>query len=256
MWIEQHAPNGNRQRIDQFSTLTIFNNPLVAVEFTLVDVLKHLVEEVGIDVNRHKWNSYGDSERMHLLTVAARHENLSSFEYLIKRNDIDIFSSIMRRGARRESASLDLFRFAFSYEDVKPSTFQAMVCHESFDPNKSRRQKGFGPLSGLRLRPLQYALVFIGDLEDLDLGDDHALIGDLEDLDLGDDHALDQMVEKVKILLAKTDVNPSRTTADCKSPINYAFGRLMNTVNEAEERWYRIMSAMKRSHPDLVGQRI
>ena len=116
-----------------------------------------------------------------------------------------------------------------------------MVCHASFDPNKSRRQKGFGPLSGLRLRPLQYALVFIGDLEDLDLGDDHAL---------------DQMVEKVKILLAKTDVNPSRTTADCKSPINYAFGRLMNTVNEAEERWYRIMSAMKQSHPDLVGQRM
>jgi len=225
----------------QFSTLTIFNNPLVAVEFSLVDVLKHLVEEVGIDVNRHKWNSYGDSERMHLLTVAARHENLSSFEYLIKRNDIDIFSSIMRRGARRESASLNLFQFAFNRLDVELSTFQAMVCHASFDPNKSRRQKGFGPLSGLRLRPLQYALVSIGDLEDLDLSDDHEL---------------DQMVEKVKILLSKTDVNPSRTTADCKSPINFAFGRRMNTVNEVEERWYRIMSAMKQSHPDLVGQRM
>ena len=225
----------------QFSTLTLFNNPLVAVEFSLVDVLKHLVEEVGIDVNRHKWNSYGDSERMHLLTVAARQENLSSFEYLIKRNDIDVFSSIMRRGARRASASLDLFQFAFNRGDVKPSTFQAMVCHASFDPNKSRRQKGFGPLSGLRLRPLQYALVSIGDLEDLDLSNDHEL---------------DQMVEKVKILLSKTDVNPSRTTADCKSPINFAFGRRMNTVNEVEERWYRIMSAMKRSHPDLVGQRM
>ena len=218
----------NEDVIFQFSTLAIFNNPVVAAEFDLVDVLKHFVEEVGIDVNAYEWNSYATLERVHLLASAFHHDNC--FQYLIKRDEIDVFSFFF------QSARVDLFQVAFNCGDVKRSTFQATVCHASFDPNTPRRQKDEGPFRGQLFRPLQYAVACIAE---------NYL-----------DEDLDEMVEKFKILLTKTDADPSLRTDDCLSPIDYAFNAFNLVLgHEARERWSRIMSAMKQSHPDLVGHR-
>ena len=70
------------------------------------------------------------------------------------------------------------------------------------------------------------------------------------------DEDLDAMVEKFKILLAKTSADPSLRTADCLSPIDHAFENFTSaTDHEDRERWSRIIDAMKQSHPDLVGHR-
>ena len=220
----------------QFKTLAIFNNPSVAAEFDLVDVLKHLVEEVGIDVNAHEWNSFASPERVHLLASALHHK--TCFQYLIKRDDIDVFSSFFHPNNDGNFGGLvtDIFQVAFNYEEVELSTFQAIICHASFDPNTPRRRRVSGLFGGLLLRPLQYIVACIEE--------------DFLDEDL------DAMVEKFKILLAKTSADPSLGTADCLSPIDHAFENFTSaTDHEDRERWSRIIDAMKQSHPDLVGHR-
>ena len=226
----------------QVNTLALFNNPSVAAEFDLVDVLKHLVEEVGIDINAYEWNSYEGPTRAHLLAASFGQDNC--FQYLIKQDDLDVSSTwIHPEDKVYTSLPVDLFQLGFRMLDgaTKRSFFQAIVCHASFDPNKPRRQEDTGPLGGpfrgLLLRPLQYALACI------------------EDTRFGEDP--DEMVERIKILLAKTDVDPSLRTTDCISSIDFAFERLMASAidKEAYGRWRRIVSAMKQSHPDLVEQK-
>ena len=215
----------------QFKTLAIFNNPSVAAEFDLVDVLKHLVEEVGIDVNAHEWNSFATPERVHLLASALHHK--TCFQYLIERGDIDVFSSFFHPDGNVGGLVTDIFQVAFNYEEVELSTFQAIVCHASFDPNTPRRQD-FGPIRGL-FRPLQYALACIEE--------------DFLDEDL------DEMVEKFKILLAKTSADPSLRTADCLSPIDHAFENFATaTDHEDRERWSRIIDAMRNKVLSRLGR--
>ena len=227
--------------IFKVNTLALFNNPLVAIEFNLVDVLKHLVEEVGIDVNAHKWNTYVDSGRRHMLAFAVRQENLSSFKYLIERDEIDVFSSFMHLDDR-DNACLDLFQFAFNNERVKNSSFVTILHHASFDPNKPR-QEDAGPLGGLRLRPLQSALSFIDRA--IQMNNDNRRGG----LDYG--RMTDRMAEKFKILLATTDADPSLGTADCLSPKDIVSRKLSVSNKEVYEIWYRLYITLNQCRPNL-----
>ena len=225
----------NEDATFQFNTLAIFNNPSVAAEFDMVDVLKYLVEEVGINVNAHEWNSYEGPTRPHLLALTF--DNDECFQYLINRDDLDVLSSwIHPDGIAGEE---NLFQVAFSYEVVKRSVFQAIISHASFDPNTPRMQNDPGPLAGRVLRPLQYALASIEEDTSSDIGE-----------------VPDEKVEKFKILLTETGADPSLDTADCPSAIDFVFERLMVTAREKEahEMWRRIMCAMKQVRPDLVGQ--
>ena len=69
------------------------NNPAVAIELGLMEPLKHLVEEMNIDVNSYQWNNYhandGGSSH-HLLAVCIICEHIEAFQYLLSRDDIKI----------------------------------------------------------------------------------------------------------------------------------------------------------------------
>jgi len=214
-----------------FNTLALFNNPMLAIEFDLVDVLKHLVEEVGIDINAYEWNSYTyeGPKRIHLLASAFYRENC--FQYLIKRGDLDVFSYFFHPG-HGDGSREDLFQVALRFEDIKHSVFQAIVCHGNFDPNTPRRQEDDGPFPGLLLRPLQFALACIDE-------------GHF-------DEDIDEMEEKFKILLTETGADPSLDTADCPSAIDFALKTFTLANHKHRERWSRIISAMKQRHPNLA----
>ena len=133
------------QRSYDFNPLVLFNNPTLVIEIGLVDILKHLVEVIGIDVNAYLWNGYLSSDKFHLLGIAMRNDK-SCFDYLISRDELDVCSLALSMDAARnlfggadiadiESRS-QLWQFAIA--DMKicvSSSFESFVQHHSFDPN-------------------------------------------------------------------------------------------------------------------------
>lgn len=114
--------------------LTIFNNPAVAIGFGRLDVLRHLVEEVGIDVNACRWSEYrGDREKRHLLYISymrissKRCVSKSIFEYVLSRKDIDVCAPAVRGGEE------DNMVWHNSFYHPDPSlleSFEAIVQHQ------------------------------------------------------------------------------------------------------------------------------
>ena len=125
--------NEEGERIYRTDPLIIFNNPAVAIDFGIVDVLRHLVEEIGIDINSYAWNGYGIPKKYNLLlTSGAITEVLQDpacFNYLISLRDINV-SLTTTEGGRKP-----LWARAYdSHHSYK--TFRAMVEHPSFDANR------------------------------------------------------------------------------------------------------------------------
>ena len=130
--------------------LIIFNNPAVAVEFGLVDVLKHLVEEVGIDVNVARWNGFARADKTHLLLLALLvvriEERTACIDYLLSRRDLDTHSRCV------EGVEGSIWHAALNGDMFPPWVFRAIITHESFDPNESF------DLSGMQVLPLMYTI--------------------------------------------------------------------------------------------------
>ena len=171
----------------------IFNNPLVAIEFGLVDPLKHLVEEVGIDINCHAWNTYSEMDKSNLLTFAAQETSLACFQYLLTREDLNVDgkSTTYDDGA----AANHIMNFAFEDELVSLDSFEAMASHSSFDVNNPLKT-GSGDMIFL----LQYACSSIAH--------------NLNETDVD----LDKREEKFMSLLNKFKAHPSARTLDCGRP--------------------------------------
>ena len=70
-----------------------FNNPAVAIEIGLMDPLRHLVEEMGIDVNSYHWTTFR-FHRVKLLMQCVGCDNFSAFQYLLGRETIDACAKV------------------------------------------------------------------------------------------------------------------------------------------------------------------
>jgi len=167
--------------------LVIFNNPLVAIQFDLVDPLRHLVEEFGIDINAYEWNNYNALERYHLLGEAMFGEDLSCLRYLLTRENLDINVKV----APGETMS-QIMHYAFDNDSVSLASFEVMASHSSFDAN---RPVEWGDD---QIFPLQYAIDSI--------------------IDNDDDSDLDKMEEKLISLLNKFKAHPFYRTPDFRYP--------------------------------------
>ena len=126
----KHEEGGIVYRTDP---LIIFNNPSVAIEFCTVDILKHLVEEVGIDINSYAWNGYGLPKKSHLLNASGAMievlKNPACFNYLISLRDINV-SLTTTEGGRKAL-------WVRAYDSRRScKTFRAVVEHSSFDANR------------------------------------------------------------------------------------------------------------------------
>ena len=104
-------------------------NPAVAIELRLDEVLVHLVEEKGIDVNSYRWNSLCvvNCLTCHLLVACLAFENIEAFQYLLGRKDIDIHSTC--------DAKNDDWRIldAALYMGCCADFFRELLAHPSFD---------------------------------------------------------------------------------------------------------------------------
>ena len=112
-----------------------FDNPALAIELGLTEVLKHLVEEKGINVNDYRWNSYGTcnygGQAFHLLSYCIDSYNLEAFQYLLGRPDIDIHCMRCQGGG-------DFTIVDTAFRQPKATAFlRELVRHPSFDIKSS-----------------------------------------------------------------------------------------------------------------------
>jgi hypothetical protein len=150
--------NEDGKLICRTDPLVIFNNPAVAIEFGIIDVLKHLVEEVGIGINACKWNGYGSRTKSHLLylsfLLSSQNDGVSKsiIEYIVSREDVNVCDSAMRGGESHQVWHGILFD---KYNDHDLASFEAVIQHRSFDPNRASEVAGVNSL------PLHHAISFI-----------------------------------------------------------------------------------------------
>ena len=140
--------------VTRISARIIFLNPAVAIEFGLVDVLRHLVETVGIDVNACKWNNYARDTQFHLLIQAVLHEESACLDYLLSTEKIDMNSNL---ASDRNHA---LKCFILGYDEMPNEHFRAIVRYPTFGVNAPMN------VSGNAMSPLVFMCVSAGTGEE------------------------------------------------------------------------------------------
>ena len=132
--------HGQLARVLSTDPLVLFNNPAVAIELGFTIILKHLVEEVGIDTNAHAWCSYTASiddglEPMHLLAVANTFDHAvggsePSFNYLLSREETNVHVPMVPNGSKY------VWHAVYENENCTCKNFRSLVEHSSFEPNR------------------------------------------------------------------------------------------------------------------------
>ena len=130
--------------------LIVFNNPAVAAELGFTIILKHLVEEVGIDINANAWCSYTSASvddeptKTHLLAAALTYAETdrTSFDYLLSREETNVHLPVPISTSRNRH----LWDLTFEASACSCRNFRAFVKHSSFDPNQ---YDGFRTISNL-----------------------------------------------------------------------------------------------------------
>ena len=109
-----------------------FNNPAVAIECGLLDVLKCLVEDVGVDINSMMWSSLSSYRRVHLLSEAMVEDQWGCFKYLMGLPKIDPNSqaSIIDDASfedGEESRDVNLVQYALEKDCIRPRYLKALL---------------------------------------------------------------------------------------------------------------------------------
>ena len=110
----------------KFHSFVPLCNPAVAIELGLDEVLVHLVEEKGIDVNSYRWNNYDICEfSFNLLYTCMECERIEAFRYLLDRKGIDIHSYCVAANGTIVEAAL--------YKGCCTDFVRELLAHPSFD---------------------------------------------------------------------------------------------------------------------------
>ena len=168
IFCEARVKEGDAQMVTT-NPLILFNNPAVAIELGRVDILQHLVEEVGININSYHWNGYETLIKFHLLELAARYDK-ASFEYLMTVPTLDVNSFTNKDGPTM------LWQTYLLDGDDHPTSvgssmelFKALIRHKSFNPSVPWVIDGDATL------PLHYACAACIALCETE-GNDHLLL--------------------------------------------------------------------------------
>mmetsp|Transcript_20776 Transcript_20776/g.42405 ORF Transcript_20776/g.42405 Transcript_20776/m.42405 type:complete len:374 (-) Transcript_20776:212-1333(-) len=127
----------------------VFNNPAVAVEVGLLDVIRFHVEEKGADLNRSVWNSFRTENF---------YGNDSLIEIALVRGDVNILEFLLSvntciHDLQRNTFALIRFASVHSNEEC----FEAFIRHPRVNVNAVDND-GYTPLSHL-LQPLSFSIM-------------------------------------------------------------------------------------------------
>ena len=107
--------------------LTPFNNSVIAVELGLMEPLKYLVEEMGIDVNSYQLSSRPNTDNLfHILTACIWSNDCATLKYLLARG------GNMHAKALSDSNKLTIIKLAFVMPH-RTNIFRSLLEHDGFD---------------------------------------------------------------------------------------------------------------------------
>ena len=194
--------------------LILFNNPALAIEFDQIKILKHLVEKVGIDINRTQWSGYylTPNRNLHLLllasSVASQYDGtFACFDYLASRRELDPFAIVI---TTPRLAEIPLWITAYEIDEFDVKCFEAIIRHGEFDTNTTTN------LNGHSLLPLHIALV-------------------LSIHDVRGGFPVREKIRKVKLLL-KHGADPELEHGGMRSPLEMARHGLGEFERGSDER--------------------
>eukprot|EP00562_Extubocellulus_spinifer_P018187 CAMPEP_0178589008 /NCGR_PEP_ID=MMETSP0697-20121206/27369_1 /TAXON_ID=265572 /ORGANISM="Extubocellulus spinifer, Strain CCMP396" /LENGTH=362 /DNA_ID=CAMNT_0020225459 /DNA_START=16 /DNA_END=1104 /DNA_ORIENTATION=- len=106
----------------------VFNNPAVAIEVGLLEVLRFLVEERNIDVNRRLWSSYNTKLGINvpLIRLALVCGDKDILEYLLSVDGFDL--------TNHDEWAIDVVKFSAS-KHVNEECFKAFIQHPKVNVN-------------------------------------------------------------------------------------------------------------------------
>ena len=148
--------------------LILFNNPAVAIEFGMVEILSYLVESVGIDINALKWTGWAGvvhgteaAVPVHLLGTACTYQAFECVRYILSREDFDASSPLQQEDF--VGCWVPMFNFGTL------SAFRSLIEHHSFDVNGTAAPPGISNPLGYRMPFLWAAASLVIDERILDL---------------------------------------------------------------------------------------
>jgi len=206
----------NGVRRTNCSAPAIFYNPAVAIDLGLVEVLKNLVENAGIDVNATMWNNYTHDEPYHLLVHNIFHENSACFDYLMTTQKIDMNSLVVSERLQT------LKMFMMESDEISKERFQAMARLPTFGLNEPI------DVAGRLIAPLIYM----------------SLSASAADVPMHPDH-----MKKIQVLLDE-GADPLREMGDNPSPMTLATTAASGRANAGDSSaviagWKEIVRMMK-----------
>jgi hypothetical protein len=187
-----------------------FNNTAFAVELGLLEVVKFLIEDKGVDPNEYGWTLVG-IHRVHLVSVAMTSGQKDIFQYLLSLPSTNLYSEIDKNDARKHGLFEQALDKYVGYKKEK-AYLTSLVNHNRFDVNRACHRCNMFTESNFPC--LFIALVGLkGCLNGFEGNYPDSRYGPLgnEDLDLAecDSERLGRHIDGIKLLL-EAGANPNQ----------------------------------------------
>mmetsp|Transcript_35978 Transcript_35978/g.73032 ORF Transcript_35978/g.73032 Transcript_35978/m.73032 type:complete len:381 (-) Transcript_35978:1829-2971(-) len=121
----------------------VFNNPAVAIEIGLLEVLRFHVEEKGVDVNRRFWNGFNSDDRDMrndlLIRLALFRGDIDILDFLLSVDGFD-FTSMNEVENDEQEHDLIVNCFAYRLSRVNERCFEAFIRHPKVNVDALDRQ--------------------------------------------------------------------------------------------------------------------
>ena len=114
-------------------TNLVFNNPAVAIEIGLLEVLRFLVEEKSIDINRKAWSSFVCDDNGLLVRLAVGRGDTDILEFLLSLDQFD-FARMSEEDGEGEGLEYNLIKFS-NQDYFQEQCFKALVCNPKVNVN-------------------------------------------------------------------------------------------------------------------------
>ena len=195
-----------------------FNSTAFAVELGLLEVVKFLIEDKGVDPNEYGLTFGGDgaSYRVHLVSAAMTFDQEAIFKYLLSLPSTNLYSEKDNNPTRNWKHGLfeeALARYVelYSEREKEKPFLTLLVNHNRFDVNKACHRRSTFPASNfpclfIALERIEKCLGgFEEEHEDPDLTE--------YDWTKYDSECLDRYIGAIKLLL-EAGANPNQSVSD------------------------------------------
>ena len=208
-----------------------FNNTALAVQLGLLEVVKFLIEDKGVDPNEYGW-TLSSGYCVHLVSAAMSSGQKDIFHYLLSLPSTNLYSEIDNNDARDWTHGLFEQALDIYVGHKKEKAYlTSFVNHNRFDVNRSCHRYSTFPSSYLPTRNFPCLFIAVERVENCLGGfeEDYSQFGNEDpDLSVGDSECLDRLIDVMRLLL-EAGANPNQDVLE-----DVALSRVYSSIGLVE----------------------